>query len=653
MSLIPKIYNENSEDDLDKYKVIISDLDNNPYPTQDNILVLGETDDIKHSQSHLLLFIFDKDSIADATDQQGHADLNFMFENLDMMINNQKSLAQAKILGHNLDVVFCTNEFIKKLTTRLNPASVGEEIASDLANEFNSIIENAIDCNANNLHLEVRPFGTLLRIRVGGELVTIKKWPYSYGKHLAHTIFHQTANEQNNGFLNGSFQSGTLLKTIEDRHFKIDVNAAPVKSGGVDIIVHIHDLDVDEIKLSEIGYSDDHLRMIVSGSSLASGLVVIAGRSSSGKIESLRGVLHEKIAKSQKRLKLVVIGERASCLISDSTQININGTLSVLIDQVVGLDPDLIMIDEINSKDSANLAMHLAQIGFPVYTTINARSVIGIFDRLSSLGIPHHVLGAPGFINCLVYQANLPALCHHCRVAIDSFIDNSSETNDQFIQRIRCVKDDDSSVFVRGNGCEHCRNGVVGQILVAETMLPDFKILQCISEKRSVDALTHWLRNSDQIIVHGIAKMNLGIVSPEDIESSFGPLIMPVILNDDIIERDEIRQLSAKFVDKPEGNVVIDSDGWNINPMDSKWDSMEFAIQSVLGDQNHQTHISGKTSLVSQPDLSIDNNDDLESNEDQEESTVENESDSANVSEESNLSLTVDVSDPFGESIRM
>ena len=590
MSLLSHIYHDNPDDLLETYPIIISDLDSNPYPIIDHLqyMVLGQSDDVNWAQRHLLLFIFDKNSVSAATDVNGQADANYILNNDDMLEARKACLEKAKLLGHDIDVAYCTDEFVDQLRIQSSPKDVVGDMIEDLVNEVNLLLKEAVNRQAKNLHLEIRYFGSTLKLRVDGEVITLKKWPYSYGLNLAHTLLNQTEKDNDKGMLLGELQSRHLLKTIEGRSFKVDINAMQVNSGGLDVIVHLHDLETVELPLSAIGYSDDHLRMIVSGSSLAAGLVVIAGRSGTGKAESLKAVLQEKLVKSQHRLKLVVIGECHHILIHDSTHISLKGSLPLLVDQIMSADPDLIMIDEINNAESAEMAMHLVQLGFPVYTTTHARSVVGVLDRLSNLGIPPHILGAPGFINCLVYQDYLPALCSHCKVPINTYIEQHSDINEQFIQRIDCVKTEDANIYVRSQGCNHCNNGIKGQLLIAETLLPDFKMLQYIAENKLVMVLAHWLKHSHQIINHGIEKMNHGMVSPEDIESSFGPLVMPVILNDEMIEKYEIKQLSAEFIDKPKGNVSVDSEGWCVNPVDPKWEALLIPMNFAKPDASLQ-----------------------------------------------------------------
>lgn len=85
-------------------------------------------------------------------------------------------------------------------------------------------------------------------------------------------------------------------------------------------------------------------------------------------------------------------------------------------------------------------------------------------------------------------------------------------------------------------GCEHCKmTGISGRTICAEVIAPDFEMLNHFKLQDPSGALKYWLETSDDNILsnnmkgksaqeHAILKMSKGLISPFDLEVSFGPI---------------------------------------------------------------------------------------------------------------------------------
>lgn len=249
-------------------------------------------------------------------------------------------------------------------------------------------------------------------------------------------------------------------------------------------------------------------------------------------------------------------------------------------------DPDILMVGEVRDNLTASTLTGAVQSGHQVFTTIHASSVFGIINRLENFGVSRETLSSPQFIAGLVYQKLLPELCPHCSVGIkdgkipkrfpyekiilenyeDFNIDintimeikekmpedsdivsellnkgkittkqaikiikehdniNDKEKNESLLERIKQVADlKEANIKFRGQGCKHCKAGIIGRFVCAETLVPDLELLSLIGEGRDPEAINYWKTNlNGQFAMEdALEKMKKGIVDPVDIEHAF------------------------------------------------------------------------------------------------------------------------------------
>lgn len=248
------------------------------------------------------------------------------------------------------------------------------------------------------------------------------------------------------------------------------------------------------------------------------------------------------------------------------------------------MDPDVIMIGEVRDEQSAELLIEAVQTGHKVMSTIHASSALSIIGRLENLGIDKDILGENEFISGLIYQKLFPVLCKHCAIPLkdgeipskrpiekiliennlasedsirkakhnnpkvpliralqdEGFIDleqaeralsifkkeNNEEDNEKFLKRISSVagKLEDHTINFRGEGCEHCKNGISGRTVVSEVVRPDMKLRELIVSGKSTEVYKYWRKilGGKPACEDAYDKMLNGLISPVDIEDTFG-----------------------------------------------------------------------------------------------------------------------------------
>lgn len=248
-------------------------------------------------------------------------------------------------------------------------------------------------------------------------------------------------------------------------------------------------------------------------------------------------------------------------------------------------DPDVLFYGETRDELSANALITGVLTGHKTLSTIHASSWVGTLARLREIGVKSSILGKPDFVSGIVYQRLLPVLCPHCskklienkipprfsyeKILIDNYeifglvYENiikakaakpknlsliqflqdkkllssektlilkkkykelNSNQDSNIIERLKDVCDlEYANIRFRGEGCQHCLNGIVSRTVCAETIVPDENICALIAANKDSEAVAYWktYMNGRTAQEDAIEKMKEGLLDPFDVEYYF------------------------------------------------------------------------------------------------------------------------------------
>jgi type II secretory ATPase GspE/PulE/Tfp pilus assembly ATPase PilB-like protein len=186
--------------------------------------------------------------------------------------------------------------------------------------------------------------------------------------------------------------------------------------------------------------------------------------------------------------------------------------------------------------------------GQKLYTTVHAGAAWKIPDRLAGQGIaiPREVLGTPGNLNLLMYQALLPTNCKGCAIRLVDLVHGTDSQAAgyfrQYGERLRRLYGINlDGVCVRNpQGCEACSkpdmpelNGLKGRSAVCEMIEPDEEYSELVSKADGIGVVRYLqsLRGDnpfDSPVMAGksalecaIYKATQGEIDPREIEQRF------------------------------------------------------------------------------------------------------------------------------------
>ncbi|CUS38351.1 Type II secretion system protein E [Candidatus Nitrospira nitrosa] len=371
----------------------------------------------------------------------------------------------------------------------------GEEIlALDHAGEdqsptvklLDSILLNAMQRRASDIHIEAADRTTNVKLRVDGILVPAME-PLDIRLHAPLVSRLKVMSEldiaERRVPQDGSFRMRLDRKTVD---FRVSILPSVF---GESVVIRILDRDsiatgVSDLKLERLGFNPEDLKRFRKSITRPHGMVLVTGPTGSGKTTTLYAAISEMNTLED---KLITIEDPVEYQLSGVVQIPVNEkkglTFARGLRSILRHDPDKIMVGEIRDAETAQIAIQSALTGHLVLTTVHANNVFDVIGRFASMGIDaYNFLAA---LNCVLAQRLVRILCPSCRTpgkAPQALIEESGLGYEQY-------KD---TLFYEGPGCPQCHGtGYRGRKCITEFLDLTDEIKEMIHAERPLSEIRY------------------------------------------------------------------------------------------------------------------------------------------------------------------
>ena len=348
-------------------------------------------------------------------------------------------------------------------------ALAGGQGGSPVVRLVDSLLINAIERRATDIHIETKAREVVLKYRVDGVLYPAMD-PVDAAHHqtiaarlkvMAELDVAERRVPQDGRFraaLPGGPEGG--LHTVD---FRVSVMPS---IHGEDVVIRVLDKEslgsrFEALSLPALGFSGRELDLIRAHARRPFGMFLATGPTGSGKTTTLYAALSE-IATPEE--KIITIEDPVEYEIAGVTQVPVHEkkglTFARGLRSILRHDPDTIMVGEVRDAETASIAVQAALTGHLVLTTVHANHAIDVIGRFLHMGSdPHNFVSA---LNCIVAQRLVRLLCVECRRPVPP---DASER-----EALVAVSEVPEQVFHPG-GCRQCDGaGFRGRTAVAEVL---------------------------------------------------------------------------------------------------------------------------------------------------------------------------------------
>lgn len=364
--------------------------------------------------------------------------------------------------------------------------SLWQQIEKELEDDSNvvaklasSIITEAIEKGASDIHMEPRSGRYIVRYRVDGILREYLEIPLKVEKNL---LSRFKVVSRMNIAENRRSQDGHFSLKHKGRVFDVRVNTLPVGSREkmvLRILQPDNKVDKDEARIQLVGATKEDGQKINLMTTSPHGIILATGPTGSGKTTTLYSILNKV---NREDVNITTIEDPVEIKLEGVNQVQVNVkadiTFATCMRAILRQDPDIIMVGEIRDLDTLNAAINASLTGHLVLSTVHTNSATATITRLIEMGAAPHLVAST--LVGVIAQRLVRRLCPSCK--------ERYEPTDEELKMI--LPNDDYRDLFTGNkifkakGCDGCDNsGYISRMGLYEIMPVSRDIRRMITQQ--------------------------------------------------------------------------------------------------------------------------------------------------------------------------
>jgi type IV pilus assembly protein PilB len=375
----------------------------------------------------------------------------------------------------------------------------------------NSIIFEAAEDGASDVHFEPQPDSLVVRFRIDGVLHETQRIPKRSAigvttrlKVLAKLDIAERRKPQDGRISLSAQSAGRML----------DVRVATLPSvEGESVVMRLLDKSKKPPTLEEVGLGGEMQQQLLKLIQRPTGALLVTGPTGSGKSTSLFAAMAEI---NRPEIKVITVEDPVEYRLTGLNQVQINPraglTFATVLRSILRSDPDVVMVGEIRDVETAKISIEAALTGHFVLSTLHTNDAPSALTRLNEMGVEPFLTGAA--VTGVLAQRLARRLCEHCK---ELYTPSEEElVSAQFPEEQRKGK---IEIF-RRNGCVRCRQtGYRGRIGVFQLLTMNEELSALAARKASHEELERAAMEGGMrtLWADGVEKVMSGMTSLEEL----------------------------------------------------------------------------------------------------------------------------------------
>jgi type IV pilus assembly protein PilB len=382
-------------------------------------------------------------------------------------------------------------------------SSVGDE--APIVRYVNSLIEQAIQNRASDLHIEPTEHDLRIRFRIDGVLHEIDTVPRAVQSALISRLKIMSAVDITERRVP---QNGRITMQLGNRSVDLRVATLPTV-WGEKIVLRVLDTGGIDLDLKRLGFTEANYGRFSTSFHKPHGMVLVTGPTGSGKSTTLYATLTEI---SNPEINIITVEDPVEYRLAGVNQVQVNHkaglTFAAVLPAILRSDPDIVLIGEIRDRVTAQLAIEAALTGHLVLSTLHTNDAPSAVTRLVEMGIEPFLVGSS--LDCVMAQRLARRLCQWCKEAV---VPSSAE-----LMAARWPEDllGTPTQMWQPVGCRSCANtGYRGRVALHEVMPVSEDIERLAVERGSAHEIQRVAleQGMDTLRVDGLRKAAAGETS--------------------------------------------------------------------------------------------------------------------------------------------
>jgi len=375
----------------------------------------------------------------------------------------------------------------------------------------NTMIAEAINRGASDIHIDPRENEVLIRYRIDGVLLEIKRIPKNIHTGIVSRI--KIISDLNIA----------ERRVPQDGHFgmisngkSIDFRVAILPTVyGEKVVMRILDRSSILLRLEDLGFLSRSLELFTDAFTQPHGALLVTGPTGSGKSTSLYATLN--VLNTEEK-NITTVEDPVEYRLSGVNQVQVNPkaglTFSNALRNILRTSPDILMVGEIRDRETAKTAIEAALTGHLVLSTLHTNDAPSALPRLIEMGVEPFLVSSA--INCVMAQRLIRKLCSNCKVPY--------EPDPVVLKNLDFPINGDAGDMIlykaNENGCAKCSGtGYKGRVGLYEVMPMSPEIQRLTVKEASSTIIMSQARKEGLLTMQddGFMKVKMGSTSIEEV----------------------------------------------------------------------------------------------------------------------------------------
>ncbi|MBV9594340.1 MAG: Flp pilus assembly complex ATPase component TadA [Actinobacteria bacterium] len=339
----------------------------------------------------------------------------------------------------------------------------------------NSLLDQAIQNRASDLHIEPTEGDLRVRYRIDGVLHEVDSVP----KAVQSALISRLKIMANVDITERRVpQNGRISVALGQRVVDLRLATLPTV-WGEKIVLRVLDTGGIDLELRKLGFTEDNYARFSTSFTKPHGMLLVTGPTGSGKSTTLYATL---AAISKPTVNIITVEDPVEYRLGGINQVQVNHkaglTFAAVLPAILRSDPDVVLIGEIRDRVTAQLAVEASLTGHLVLSTLHTNDAPSAMTRLIEMGIEPFLVGSS--VDCVLAQRLARRLCDWCK--------EEYKPTDAELAAARWPEDEVGrpDVLWKPVGCRNCANtGYRGRIALHEVMPVSEEIERLAVERAS------------------------------------------------------------------------------------------------------------------------------------------------------------------------
>jgi type IV pilus assembly protein PilB len=377
----------------------------------------------------------------------------------------------------------------------------------------NSVIFQAAEDGASDVHFEPQEDALVVRFRVDGVLQEMQRVPkrlmagvVTRLKVLAKLDIAERRKPQDGRISLNAAAAGRLL----------DVRVATLPTvEGEKVVMRLLDKSKRAPTLKELGLSEDMQARMEEILGRPTGALLVTGPTGSGKSTTLYAGLSQI---NRPEINIITVEDPVEYRLTGVNQVQINVraglTFASALRSILRSDPDVVMVGEIRDGETAKIAIEAALTGHFVLSTLHTNDAPSALTRLTEMGVEPFLTGAA--VSGVLAQRLARKLCTHCCEMYQPSLDEMLKA--RVSPEVAAASD--GMVFYRKRGCPRCgQTGYKGRIGIYQLLTMTEELAQLAVAKAGREEIERAAIGAGMRMLwdDGITKVASGLTTIEEL----------------------------------------------------------------------------------------------------------------------------------------